>query len=93
MRLHPLTEHKPSFIGKHSLGDIEPLRLVPNGKIVVLGLIITEKPKLEKADYVVRSIDGARIFSPLENLTLKRQCGLASTAEYCLLTEDEQGRS
>jgi len=71
-------------------GTFEPLRLVPKGKIVVLGLITTKKPQLEKADDVVRRIHEAAKYFPLENLTLSPQCGFASTAEGNLLTEDEQ---
>jgi 5-methyltetrahydropteroyltriglutamate--homocysteine methyltransferase len=71
-------------------GSFEPLRLVPKGKIVVLGLITTKKPQLEEADDVVRRIDEAAKYIPLENLTLSPQCGFASTAEGNLLTEDEQ---
>ena len=71
-------------------GTFEPLRLVPKDKIVVLGLITTKKPQLEKADDVVRRIHEAAKYFPLENLTLSPQCGFASTAEGNLLTEDEQ---
>jgi 5-methyltetrahydropteroyltriglutamate--homocysteine methyltransferase len=71
-------------------GTFEPLRLVPKDKIVVLGLVTTKKPQLENADDVVRRIDEAAKFFPLENLTLSPQCGFASTAEGNLLTEDEQ---
>lgn len=71
-------------------GSFEPLRLVPKDKVVVLGLITTKKPQLEKADDVVRRIHEAAKCFPLENLTLSPQCGFASTAEGNLLTEDEQ---
>ncbi|HXQ27579.1 MAG TPA: hypothetical protein VN822_14325 [Candidatus Acidoferrales bacterium] len=71
-------------------GTFEPLRLVPKDKIVVLGLITTKKPQLEKSDDIVRRIHEAAKYLPLENLTLSPQCGFASTAEGNLLTEDEQ---
>jgi 5-methyltetrahydropteroyltriglutamate--homocysteine methyltransferase len=71
-------------------GTFAPLRLVPKDKIVVLGLITTKKPELEKSDDIVRRIDEAAKYFPLENLTLSPQCGFASTAEGNLLTEDEQ---
>ncbi|MGD0957613.1 MAG: cobalamin-independent methionine synthase II family protein [Candidatus Acidiferrales bacterium] len=71
-------------------GTFEPLRSVPKDKIVVLGLITTKKPQLEKADDIVRRIHDAAKYFPLENLTLSPQCGFASTAEGNLLTEDEQ---
>lgn len=71
-------------------GSFEALRLVPKDKIVVLGLITTKKPELEKVDDVVKRIHQAAKYFPLENLTLSPQCGFASTAEGNLLTEDEQ---
>jgi 5-methyltetrahydropteroyltriglutamate--homocysteine methyltransferase len=71
-------------------GTFEALRLVPKDKIVVLGLITTKKPELEKGDDVVKRIHEAAKYFPLENLTLSPQCGFASTAEGNLLTEDEQ---
>lgn len=71
-------------------GTFEPLRLVPKDKIVVLGLITTKKPELEKIDDVVRRIHEAAKYFPLENLTLSPQCGFASTAEGNLLTEEQQ---
>jgi 5-methyltetrahydropteroyltriglutamate--homocysteine methyltransferase len=71
-------------------GTFEPLRLVPKDKIVVLGLITTKKPELENGDEVVRRIDEAAKYFPLEHLTLSPQCGFASTAEGNLLTEEQQ---
>jgi 5-methyltetrahydropteroyltriglutamate--homocysteine methyltransferase len=71
-------------------GTFQPLRYIPKDKIVILGLITTKKPELEKSDDVVRRIQEAAKYFPLENLTLSPQCGFASTAEGNLLTEDEQ---
>ncbi len=71
-------------------GTFEALRLVPKDKIVVLGLITTKKPELEKGDDVVKRIHEAAKYFPLENLTLSPQCGFASTAEGNLLTEGDQ---
>ena len=71
-------------------GTFEPLRLVPKDKIVILGLITTKKPELEKSDDVVRRIHEAAKYFPLENLTLSPQCGFASTAEGNLLSEEDQ---
>jgi 5-methyltetrahydropteroyltriglutamate--homocysteine methyltransferase len=71
-------------------GTFEPLRLVPKDKIVVLGLVSTKKPELEKSDEVVRRIEEAAKYFPIENLTLSPQCGFASTMEGNLLTEDQQ---
>jgi len=71
-------------------GGFEPLRLVPRGKSVVLGLITTKEPKLELQNELRRRIDEASKFVPLENLALSPQCGFASTAAGNLLTMDEQ---
>jgi 5-methyltetrahydropteroyltriglutamate--homocysteine methyltransferase len=71
-------------------GGFEPLRLVPRGKSVVLGLITTKEPKLESQSELRRRIDEAAKFIPLENLALSPQCGFASTAAGNLLTVDEQ---
>jgi 5-methyltetrahydropteroyltriglutamate--homocysteine methyltransferase len=71
-------------------GGFEPLRLVPRGKSVVLGLITTKEPKLESQNDLRRRIDEASKFVPLENLALSPQCGFASTAAGNLLTMDEQ---
>ena len=73
-------------------GGFEPLRLVPKGKRVVLGLITTKDPQLESIDDVRRRIDQAARFVPLENLSISPQCGFASTAAGNLLTADEQWR-
>jgi methionine synthase II (cobalamin-independent) len=73
-------------------GTFEPLRMVPKDKTVVLGLLTTKKPQLENTDDVVRRIEEAAKYFPLENLALSPQCGFASTAEGNLLTEDEQWR-
>jgi 5-methyltetrahydropteroyltriglutamate--homocysteine methyltransferase len=71
-------------------GTFEPLRLVPRNKTVVLGLISSKKPQLENADDIVRRIEEASPYFPMENLALSPQCGFASTMEGNLLTEDEQ---
>ena len=71
-------------------GGFEPLRLVPRGKNVVLGLITTKEPKLESQGELRRRIDEASKFVPLENLALSPQCGFASVAAGNLLSMDEQ---
>jgi 5-methyltetrahydropteroyltriglutamate--homocysteine methyltransferase len=71
-------------------GTFEPLRFVPKGKTVVLGLISSKRPQLEKADVLAKRIEEASRFVPLENLALSPQCGFASTMEGNLLTEDDQ---
>jgi 5-methyltetrahydropteroyltriglutamate--homocysteine methyltransferase len=71
-------------------GGFEPLRLVPKGKIVVLGLVTTKTGQLESKDAIKRRIDEAAKFVPLDQLALSPQCGFASTEEGNALTEDEQ---
>lgn len=71
-------------------GGFEPLRLVPRGKSVVLGLITTKEPKLESQSELRRRIDEACKFVPLEKLALSPQCGFASVAAGNLLSVDEQ---
>jgi 5-methyltetrahydropteroyltriglutamate--homocysteine methyltransferase len=71
-------------------GTFEPLRLVPKGKTVVLGLVSTKRSELERKEDLLRRIDEAARFLPLEQLAVSPQCGFASTMEGNLLTEDEQ---
>ncbi|HXZ54287.1 MAG TPA: 5-methyltetrahydropteroyltriglutamate--homocysteine S-methyltransferase [Burkholderiales bacterium] len=71
-------------------GSFEPLRMVPKGKKVVLGLVSTKTPVLEKKDGLKRRIGEAARLVPLEQLCLSPQCGFASTHHGNLLTEDEQ---
>jgi 5-methyltetrahydropteroyltriglutamate--homocysteine methyltransferase len=73
-------------------GGFEPLRLVPRGKIVVLGLITTKEAKLESQDDLRRRIDEAAKYVPVENLALSPQCGFASVAAGNLLSIDDQWR-
>lgn len=71
-------------------GTFEPLRFIPKGKTVVLGLISSKLPQLENADMLARRIGEASRYVPLENLAVSPQCGFASTMEGNLLSEDEQ---
>jgi 5-methyltetrahydropteroyltriglutamate--homocysteine methyltransferase len=71
-------------------GTFAPLRFVPKGKAVVLGLVSSKVPQMEKADELVKRVDEASRFVPLENLALSPQCGFASTAEGNLITEECQ---
>ncbi len=73
-------------------GGFEPLRFVPKGKVVVLGLITTKRGALESSDDLVRRIEEAATFLPLEQLALSPQCGFASGLAGNQLTEDEQWR-
>ena len=71
-------------------GTFEPLRFVPRGKTVVLGLISSKLPELESSEQLARRIGEASKYVPLEDLALSPQCGFASTMEGNLLTEDQQ---
>ncbi|MGH3320835.1 MAG: 5-methyltetrahydropteroyltriglutamate--homocysteine S-methyltransferase [Streptosporangiaceae bacterium] len=71
-------------------GTFEPLRFVPDDKMVVLGLITTKTPALESKDDVKRRVEEAARFVPVERLCLSPQCGFASTAEGNALTRDQQ---
>ena len=71
-------------------GGFEPLRFVPKGKIVVLGLVTSKSGRLEAKDEIKRRIDQATKFVPLDQLCLSPQCGFASSEEGNVLTEDEQ---
>jgi 5-methyltetrahydropteroyltriglutamate--homocysteine methyltransferase len=71
-------------------GTFEPLRFVPRGREVVLGLVSSKRPELESEDALARRIDEAARYVPLDDMALSPQCGFASTMEGNLLTEDEQ---
>jgi 5-methyltetrahydropteroyltriglutamate--homocysteine methyltransferase len=71
-------------------GTFEPLRFIPKDKTVVLGLVSSKLPQLENGDDLVRRIEQAGRYFPIDNLALSPQCGFASTMEGNLLTEDEQ---
>jgi 5-methyltetrahydropteroyltriglutamate--homocysteine methyltransferase len=71
-------------------GGFEPLRFVPKGKTVVLGLATSKSGKLESKDELTRRIDEAAKYVSLDQLGLSPQCGFASTEEGNVLTEDEQ---
>jgi len=71
-------------------GDFSPLRFVPKDKIVVLGLISTKTPILEKSHEVIRKIKEASQFLPIERLAISTQCGFASVAKGNHLTFEDQ---
>jgi 5-methyltetrahydropteroyltriglutamate--homocysteine methyltransferase len=71
-------------------GGFEPLRFVPKGKMVVLGLVTSKSGKLESKDELKRRIEQAAKHVPLDQLCLSPQCGFASTEEGNILAEDEQ---
>lgn len=71
-------------------GGFEPLRFLPKGKHVVLGLVTSKTGTLEKRDDILRRIEEAAKHAPLDQLCLSPQCGFASTEEGNILAEDEQ---
>jgi 5-methyltetrahydropteroyltriglutamate--homocysteine methyltransferase len=71
-------------------GGFEPLRFVPPGKQVVLGLVTTKRPQLESKDELKRRLDEAAKYVPLDQLCLSGQCGFSSTVEGNDLTIDEE---
>jgi 5-methyltetrahydropteroyltriglutamate--homocysteine methyltransferase len=73
-------------------GGFEPLRFIPPGRVVVLGLITTKVGTLERADDIARRIEEAAEYVPLEQLALSPQCGFASVDAGNLLSWDDQRR-
>jgi 5-methyltetrahydropteroyltriglutamate--homocysteine methyltransferase len=71
-------------------GGFEPLRFVPPGRQVVLGLVTTKRGALERKDDLKRRIDEAAKYLPLDQLCLSPQCGFSSTVEGNALSYDEQ---
>ncbi|MDP8920853.1 MAG: 5-methyltetrahydropteroyltriglutamate--homocysteine S-methyltransferase, partial [Pseudomonadota bacterium] len=71
-------------------GGFEPLRFLPKGKNVILGLVTSKTGILESKDDIKRRIDEAAKYVDLDQLCLSPQCGFASTEEGNTLAEDEQ---
>src|SRR5258707_14520435 len=71
-------------------GGFEPLRFVPKGKKVVLGLVSSKVAQLESRDFLKRKIEQAAKYVPLEDLCLSPQCGFSSTHHGNKLTSEEQ---
>jgi 5-methyltetrahydropteroyltriglutamate--homocysteine methyltransferase len=71
-------------------GTFEPLRFVPKGKMVVLGLVTSKKSALEKTDDLKRRLDEAAKYVPLDQICLSPQCGFSSTVEGNALTIDQE---
>ncbi|MDR7608156.1 MAG: methionine synthase, partial [Armatimonadota bacterium] len=71
-------------------GTFEPLRFVPPDKTVVLGLVSTKRPEVESQETLLRRIEEASRYVPLDRLALSPQCGFASVMEGNLLSEDDQ---
>ena len=71
-------------------GGFEPLRFLPPGKRVVLGLVTTKRGALEGKDDLKRRIEQASRYVPIEQICLSPQCGFSSTVEGNVLTREEQ---
>jgi 5-methyltetrahydropteroyltriglutamate--homocysteine methyltransferase len=71
-------------------GTFEPLRFVPKGKVAVLGLVSTKSPELETRDGLLRRIEEAAKYLPIEQLAISPQCGFASGVTGNPLTEEQQ---
>jgi 5-methyltetrahydropteroyltriglutamate--homocysteine methyltransferase len=71
-------------------GGFEPLRFVPKGKMVVLGLVTTKRGELEEKDELKRRIEDASQYVDIDQLCLSPQCGFSSTAEGNLVTYDDE---
>ncbi|MEX0803586.1 MAG: methionine synthase [Candidatus Binatia bacterium] len=73
-------------------GGFEPLRFLPKGKVIVLGLVSTKVPQLETVDELKRRIDTASKHVPLEQIAISPQCGFSSDVVGNLISEDDQKR-
>jgi 5-methyltetrahydropteroyltriglutamate--homocysteine methyltransferase len=73
-------------------GTFAPLRLLPKGKVVVLGIMSSKTPELEAADDLKRRIDEAARFAPLDQLAISPQCGFSSSIVGNPLSESDQER-
>jgi 5-methyltetrahydropteroyltriglutamate--homocysteine methyltransferase len=71
-------------------GTFAPLRFVPKGKKVVLGLLTSKRGELEKKDDLKRRVDEATKYVPLDQICLSPQCGFSSTSEGNAITVDQQ---
>jgi methionine synthase II (cobalamin-independent) len=71
-------------------GGFEPLRFVPKGKVVVLGLVTTKRGELEDRDALLRRIEEASRHVDVDQLCLSPQCGFSSTVEGNALTREQQ---
>jgi 5-methyltetrahydropteroyltriglutamate--homocysteine methyltransferase len=71
-------------------GGFEPLRFLPPGKQVVLGLVTTKRGELEDRDAILRRVEEAARYADVEQLCLSPQCGFSSTVEGNALTPEQQ---
>jgi 5-methyltetrahydropteroyltriglutamate--homocysteine methyltransferase len=73
-------------------GGFEPLRFLPKGKVIVLGLVSTKVPELESVDELKRRIDLAAKYAPLEQIAISPQCGFSSDVVGNLISAEDQQR-
>jgi 5-methyltetrahydropteroyltriglutamate--homocysteine methyltransferase len=71
-------------------GGFEPLRFVPKGKTVVLGIVTTKRSDLERKDALKRRLEEAAKFVPLDQICLSPQCGFSSTVEGNALSVEQE---
>jgi methionine synthase II (cobalamin-independent) len=71
-------------------GSFEPLRFLPKGRVVVLGLLSTKTPELETIDELKRRIDEASKYIPLEQVAVSPRCGFSTNVGGNLISEDDQ---
>jgi 5-methyltetrahydropteroyltriglutamate--homocysteine methyltransferase len=74
------------------VGGFEPLRFLPTGKTVVLGVVTSKDPRLEDEDDLLRRIDEAAGYAPVEQLAISPQCGFGGSADNAFMTPDQQWR-
>jgi 5-methyltetrahydropteroyltriglutamate--homocysteine methyltransferase len=72
------------------VGGFEPLRFLPQGKTVVLGLVTSKDPRLEDEDELLRRVEAAAKYAPVEQLAISPQCGFGGSADNAFMTPDEQ---
>ena len=73
-------------------GGFEPLRFLPKGKVVVLGIVSAKEPELESVDSLLRRIEEASKYCPVEQLAISPQCGFGGAADTRFMSEEEQWR-
>jgi 5-methyltetrahydropteroyltriglutamate--homocysteine methyltransferase len=73
-------------------GGFEPLRFLPKGKVIVLGLVSTKVPQLETVDELKRRIEDAAQYAPIEQIAISPQCGFSSDVAGNLISDDDQRR-
>src|SRR5437867_4363394 len=86
--LCPYSTHFRSDLSR----TFDPLRVVPNDRVVVLGLVTSKKPRVETVAELTGRVQAAAKVVPLERLALSPQCGFASTIEGNRISRDEQKR-